>query len=457
MSQFLNRSQEWIKAALPAPVLARIRVYRHNANVRRFEAGQRQKERQEWQAMLANWARQPAPVPPAPSAAPAPHRVLIFPSDPGAIVGSRGDDAMITAVVQAARAVAPDARIDMFAEGGGQGVTAAMGFQPVPLPADRDFPAAVARLLSENRYDSYVALGADIVDGRFGPRIPALMLIAADLAARAGVPSSILGCSFGEEPARELKAVFRRMDPRVRLNIRDPISLRRVQAFAPVKPRLVADAAFALQPGQPDAAAAAWIAQQRAAGRKVVGVNAHAMLVRNPDAAWVEAMAASLAQALGEVAARHDVSWMLLPHDYREHFGDLACLTRLDQLLQERGDVPAWLLRGVHSAADLKALVGRLDGVITGRMHLAIAALGMGVPALGLTYHDKFEGLFSHFELPSSFLLPPAIFADPAELARRIDAFVMAMPSLATVIERRHAAVMELARQNFVDAPAPQH
>lgn len=455
MSQFMSWSQDWIKAALPRSVLESIRAWRHQASVRRWEAEVRERARTEWRLMLRNWKKQAAPVAPVPEGTLPSHRILVFPSDPGAIVGSRGDDAMITAVLEATRCVAPHAQVDMFCEGGGERIAAEMGFHPVAIGADRDFAAAAARLLRERRYDSYVALGADIVDGRFGPRIPALMLIAADLAARTGVRATILGCSFGEDPAPELKPVFQRLDPRVHLNMRDPISLRRIKAFAPVHPQLVADAAFLLKPGSVDPAAAAWIERQRALGRRVIGVNAHPMLVRNPDAAWIEQMAASLAGALREVAARRDVRWMLLPHDYREHFGDLSCLRRVHELLQARGDVETHFLDGCHSAADLKALVGSLDAVITGRMHLAIAALGMGVPALALTYHDKFEGLWSHFELPQSLLLSPAILDDPAELARRIEGFVEAAPGLAAAIEGRQAAIVRLARKNFVDEPAP--
>lgn len=451
MSQFLNWSQEWIKAALPRPVLGKIRALRHEANVKRYEAGVREQARREWQCLLRNWELQATPIRPEAKGAQACPRILIFPSDPRAIVGSRGDDAMITAVLEAARLVSPETGVDMFCEGDGEGVAAMMGFNPVAIGVDREFPVATAKLLGERSYNTYIALGADIIDGRFGARIPALMLIAADLAARTGIRATILGCSFGEDPAPELTAVFRRLDPRVHLNMRDPISLRRVSGFAPVHPKLVADAAFALKPGRADPGALVWIEAQRATGRAVIGVNAHPMLVRHADATWVEGMAASLAQALGHVAARRNVSWMLLPHDYRDDFGDLSCLARVNDLLRARGDVDVRLLEGRHTAADLKALVGCLDGVITGRMHLAIAALGTGVPALGFTYHDKFEGLYSHFGLPNSMLLAPSIFDDSEELARRIEDFIEALPALADVIEGQHAMVMSLALKNFAD------
>jgi polysaccharide pyruvyl transferase WcaK-like protein len=456
MTQFLSWSQAWIKAVLPRPVLEKIRAVRHEANARKYEAGVREQARAEWESLLRNWERQAMPARPVAAAARARPRILVFPSDPRAIVGSRGDDAMITAVLEAARSVSPETEVDMFCEGDGERIAADMGFNPVAIGTDRDFPAAAAKLLGERAYDTYTALGADIIDGRFGARIPALMLVAADLAARAGVRSTILGCSFGEDPAPELKAVLRRLDSRVRLKMRDPISLRRVTAFAPVQATLVADAAFALKPGRPDAGALAWIEAQRAAGRKVIGVNAHPMLVRDANAAWVEGMTASLAQALRDVGRRKDVGWLLLPHDYREDFGDLSCLARVHDLLQDGGDAQARLLDGAHRAADLKALAGCLDGVVTGRMHLAIAALGMGVPTLGLTYHDKFEGLYSLFGLPDSMLLPPSIFDDAGALARRIEDFIEALPALADGIERRRATVAGLAMKNFVDEPVRQ-
>ena len=203
MSQFLSWSQACIKAVLPRPVLEKIRAARHEANVRRYEAGVRERARTEWEGLLSNWRTQAAPTPPDARMAQSRPRILVFPSDPRAIVGSRGDDAMITAVLEAARSVSPETEVDMFCEGEGEHIAATMGFNPVAIGPDRDFPAAVANLLGERAYDTYTALGADIIDGRFGARIPALMLVAADLAARAGVRSTILGCSFGEDPAPE--------------------------------------------------------------------------------------------------------------------------------------------------------------------------------------------------------------------------------------------------------------
>jgi polysaccharide pyruvyl transferase WcaK-like protein len=54
----------------------------------------------------------------------------------------------------------------------------------------------------------------------------------------------------------------------------------------------------------------------------------------------------------------------------------------------------------------MKYVAGEMDAVLTGRMHLAIAALGCGVPVACITYQGKFEGLFEHFDLPPLMLDP---------------------------------------------------
>jgi polysaccharide pyruvyl transferase WcaK-like protein len=55
---------------------------------------------------------------------------------------------------------------------------------------------------------------------------------------------------------------------------------------------------------------------------------------------------------------------------------------------------------------EIKALSGQVDLVLTGRMHLAIAALGMGTPAFCTVYQGKFEGLMQMFELEGMTITP---------------------------------------------------
>lgn len=427
-----------IKSLIPEPVLNPLRTRHRERKAARI-----------WRSTLLSWQAAVAGIGGAKREGNA-DRVLIFPSDPDTITGALGDDAMITAIVDACTALSAGTKFDMFCRGSAAEIVRAKGFNPVLLPDDMvSFPTHLARMFSGAPYDALFILGADVMDGYYNINHSAMVLIAADIAARSGIAATILGCSFNDKPAGQLKEAYERLDPGVHLNMRDVISFERVQAFARVKPRLVADSAFTLKPGTADPAAVSWIQEQRGRGRVVVGVNVHPMLIRHATDEQVEKIIAGTVQALRSVGERHSVSWLMLPHDYRRQIGDPVCLKPVHERLRASSGAQCFLLEGEFRAADLKALAGRLDGVITGRMHLAIAALGMGVPVLSLTYQNKFEGLYEHFNLPKALLLPPQIFDRAADLDEKMASFVSQLPALTQIVVERRQKVIDLAWKNF--------
>lgn len=382
------------------------------------------------------------------------HALIIFPADLKSIVGSLGDEAMITATVDHFRQSAPDLQISMLcAPGSAEDVVRSRGFTPIVASGLHQFPQEFARLLSRGDHDGFVALGADVIDGHYSPDHSTKMIIAADLAARAGMRSIILGCSFNASAAPELAPRLGRLDSRVALNARDPISLDRIRRFAPVRARLVADSGFMLRPGTVDSATEAWIAGERSAGRRVIGVNLHPRLVRGGAPGAVDRLIAGMAAAIRAADAVGPVSWLLIPHDYRDAQGegDGLCLRPLLALLADSPPVRCRYFDGEHPAGTLKALAGRLDGVVAGRMHLAIASLGMGVPVMCLTYQGKFEGLFKHFELPGRYLLPPGVFDAEGALTRALAEFMAELDALAAQVARERSRVLALAARNFAE------
>jgi polysaccharide pyruvyl transferase WcaK-like protein len=99
----------------------------------------------------------------------------------------------------------------------------------------------------------------------------------------------------------------------------------------------------------------------------------------------------------------------------------------------------------------LKAIAGLADGVLTGRMHLAIASLGMGVPVVALTYQGKFEGLFRHFDLPSWLLLSPAQTLRPGLLEQTLERFIDELPSLRTSVAAHWPTVLAASQRNLAN------
>jgi polysaccharide pyruvyl transferase WcaK-like protein len=402
----------------------------------------------DWNQLVDSWKSAIPKCRPAPAFSGI-HRIVIFPSDINLITGALGDDAMITAAIEHFTRTLGEIEVEVLCAPASADLVRGKGFSPLPLPKADQFPEFLLRHLTLEAHHAVVVLGADILDGYYNPTTSLWRLVAADIAARCGVPVTILGASFNANPAPGLKAVFEGLDPWVKLNIRDEISLARLRAFASVDARLVADSAFTMTPGRVDPATGDWVAAQRAEGRMVIGMNVHPMLIKNADEADTRKIVDVAVSAIRAVSKDRAISWLMLPHDYRGDRGDGRCLRPMHEALMSAGDIRTHYLEGEHRAADLKAMAGQLDGVVTGRMHLAIAALGMGVPTLSLTYQDKFEGLYRHFGLPQSLLLAPSVFDSEAELVRGLTEFVGNIGPLTETVAAKKPGVLALSEKNF--------
>lgn len=427
----------FLKAVLPASLIRKARGYRNRLRRQRLHS----------QYLAAK-----AAITPRQAAFP-PRKALIIPSDAWSLTGALGDDAMITTAAQTFRRLNPAVSVGLLCYRGLSDALIKDGIHPVQFPKDNTFVPDVVSLLKTGKYDAVAILGADILDGYYGVDLVQKVLIIADLAASSGVETIFLGFSFNDRPDPELKPYFDGMHPAAKLNLRDEISFERFKRFTTAKPILVADSAFMLEPAPVDAETAAWIAAQKAAGRTIVGFNAHPMLIKSASEEQIARFIDRSVDAIRETSRGRDIAWLLVPHDYRAKHGDDVCLRPIYERLQAAGEgLTVRYFEGRHRAATLKGLAGLLDGVVTGRMHLAIAALGMRVPTLCLTYQDKFEGLFRHIGLPGDLLLPPQKLMEPDGLASVLASFVDKLPELKAIVESTHPHVMALSAKNFPEA-----
>lgn len=424
-----------VKSLVPQSVRTRIRAVRDGRSLDRLTA--------EWTAALLRVrprvVRRPI------------EKLLILPSDPATLVGALGDDAMMQACAGVARQANPAVAIHVLTAGPQARQQAQVrGWVAEDIWNRPDFLSAYADLLNAQGFDSVAALGADMMDGYYGLLHTAKTVAACDIAVRSGVPATILGFSFNSHPAPALKGVFARAQEQVRFNVRDAVSFERFRAFSPATPaRLVADSAFFMKPIAPDAASLEWIAARRAEGLRVVGINLHPMLVKNATEEQVQELIARGAQALRAAAVERRVAFFLLPHDYRGAVGDARCLRPIYE--QIRGELAERVrfLEGEHPAAFLKGIAGALDGVTTGRMHLAIGTLGAGVPVSCLTYQDKFEGLMGHFGLPGWLLMSPDAYLAPERFEVMLTRFIDELDALRAQVGARLPQVMAASRVNF--------
>lgn len=377
-------------------------------------------------------------------------RLLIVACDPRTVFGSIGDDAMITAVVQHARAINDRVEVDVVVNGlECADVLSARGFVPVDIFGRPDFVGALQQQFKTRKYDCVVVVGADVMDGYYNALVSAKLLAAADLAAAAGIKNVILGFSFNETPHPALSMFYSALHPDVAINVRDPVSLGRLKSFARTHAPLVADSAFSLVSSEPDEDTSAWIAQKRAEGYRVMGFNLHPMLFKDADRNQIDTIIARGAEALRFVADERPVCWLLIPHDYREGFGDQFCLQAISGLVPASLAGRVRYLDGQWSAPVLKGIAGKLDGIVSGRMHLAIAGLGKGVPVTCVAYQGKFEGLYQHFGLAASELLSPSAFYTDQGLKDALLQFVDQADDIRERVRQKLPEVLGLSKNNF--------
>lgn len=386
-----------------------------------------------------------------------PKRVVLVPPDPWTLVGSKGDEAMFSAVVARLRAAVDNLDVAVLtATGAASDAAASLGYRPLQVWHGK--LGGVFSAVQEFSPDALIVFGADCMDGYYNPHTTLLMLALADLAARSGLQASIMGFSFNESPHPWLRKPFEMLSPSVALNVRDQVSLGRLRRFSAVDARLVADCAFMLQAdteSETVQSTHAWVQKRKAQHHKVFGFNIHPMLLNPSRQSDLAEVIRGVARGLGAYLSKNQVSVVLICHDYREGGGGDVCLSPLFEMLGADHSEQVYYNKQSCSAAEVKGMVAPLDGVITGRMHLAIAALGMGVPVAAFSYQGKFEGLLQHFEMSSDLLLDVNELMNPAQLEMFLKRFEASAPLLRDQVRRKWPDVQKAAERNLDGVLAP--
>lgn len=377
--------------------------------------------------------------------------VLIISCDPVQVVGSKGDEAMIIALIEKLQAEDAERRISVFCNL--HELPASLRAFGIGLERPWSAPWSLRYILSVIRhYDAVVIIGADMLDGYYSLLGAARYWVVANIAARMGKTVVITGFSFNASPPRLLRTFMSPLEDSIHICLRDPVSRERFNRYVgiPERAQLVADMAFSLEPREPVTALSAWSQRKREEARMAIGFNIHPMLFRRATTEEIDKLVRASVRAISAAVELRFGAVALIPHDYRPYpKGDVEVLERIYRALPAPVQRHCFLLEGHLHAAELKALAGHLDLVVTGRMHLAIASLGMGTPVAGITYQDKFQGLFQHFGLPAEFLAPASVLIEEARFEAWLLRAIDAQAALKDKVGRHLVSVKELSRRNF--------
>ena len=377
--------------------------------------------------------------------------ILIIPGDVKSLVGSRGDQALLTAVRDTILTKNCSARISILLERG-KAIEEALGLGFCPLEFWDLSPRSWRFKQILNCFDASIMVGADVMDGHYSVGRTMKFWSILDQAARQGLKSLVMGCSYNANQNSKLSEHISRVSNEVVVNLRDPLSWRRFSSHYPNRGLLTADVAFLLKPSLREAISSdvtSWITARKLSGDTIIAFNINPHLIlKIPGVSGSDLINISCS-AIKHVALNQGVSFLLIPHDYRDDSDDEAYLYEIEQCLRNDLGERILLLKGQPQATEIKTIVSYVDAVVTGRMHLAIATLGQGVPVAAIVYQGKFEGLMEHFGLPGWLSISPHDALREGALINLIARVLLERVVLTEQIKQRLPAVVALSAINF--------
>lgn len=301
--------------------------------------------------------------------------------------------------------------------------------------------AAMASLHSH-----FVVIGADVLDGAYGAANSIQRLRFLEIASRLGLATSITGCSFNGTNSPEIRRLLKRLsEGGAAIHARDEVSLERLREFInPV--RKVADLAFAVDAANfphadPIARITSKAADWRSAGGIVVGLNLCGWHITDKVGFFDRFIPELL-----KLRQSEKIALVLLPHDTRTNrWSDLDTLEEFRERLADRIEVigaPAEIRCGI----DAKHAAGACDVLLTGRMHLAIAAHDQGVPSVSFGYQGKFEGFYALYGMGAEWLVD---YADPRQAVERLREAIASRCEASARILRHRDGIRTAAARNF--------
>lgn len=371
-------------------------------------------------------------------------RAYILPADaPGGV----GDDAMVGGVIQGLREVSAGAAPVVIAPTAFEkGTPFAEGAKIAATLDQWSTPRQEVKRIEGGA--DFIVLGADILDGHYSYVDAVKRIRMAGYAKESGLDARIVGFSLNGSPHPKVIEEFNRLDGKVPLFLRDPISFKRAEAFFSGDIRLSADVAFMLPRSKTSYTEQvhAFSDECKAKGLRVIGLNMHELFAKSSGAEVVEKLNRAFASVVEE---RCDCGFVFIPHDFRSFIDDRIPLRKIYSLLSQSAKERVFLVGDSIRAGEIKEICAALDGVFTGRMHLAIAALGCGVPIFGIVYQGKFEGLLEHFQLDDRCVADPVSVVNGEHLSSRFNEWMSRLDDLKPAVSSRFEYVRSLSLSNL--------
>lgn len=304
------------------------------------------------------------------------------------------------------------------------------------------------------QYSGFYLLGADTLDGYYGLCVSRIRLRILQIAALHLDEVKVLGFSFNQNP-KGVRRIFKKLRTSVDFKARDPISQSRLKADS-VESQLVADLAFIMSANDDPSERPEELTRFMSCdgeGGLVIGVNVNCLLAEK-----YETHLDGLEYALLELATSRHCRILIVPHDTRDTRGhtDFSAGEKLyTQLINRHVPAEKLYLLDILSldCSSIKALVAQCDLLISGRMHLGIAALSQGVPTLLFDYQGKQRGMLQLLGLGDECLVQSS--DDGVLLLEKIENLLGRSVDYKAGIEAKIPGIKLLSEENFSASSSP--
>ena len=370
--------------------------------------------------------------------------VLILPP---ADAGSLGDQAMMEATISHLKVEGVEEITSIAYKSAEDCSSFYGGIESVACTERYEF----AKLAS--KYTDFFCLGADVMDGHYSEGGSLLRLRLTSIASKVGLNASILGFSFNENPKASIVKALSSLSHEIGLYARDPISRDRLARVLNRPVDLVADLAFLLKPDNSSermSSAVEWIINEKNKDRSVIGINANHVLLNDAKGKDIHDLCKIYIDVVTKFSEDNDYSFVLIPHDFRSKndVGDIQFAELILDGLPHHIKKHSMTIPVPCTASEIKFMCGKLDLVLTGRMHLAIAALGQCTPTACITYQGKFEGLFKHFEIDDMAITPEEAL-QPSKFLQFLNAAMSKRSEVRDQISKKLPEVHKKSMLNF--------
>ncbi len=386
------------------------------------------------------------------------HSVVILAPGPQ---GSRGDAAVLDALIGEISSCSelPITLLAYHLEEKYIQLVERYGISVQPLAALALRPWIFIKLLGSAKVFRFIA--TDVVDGVYGAFNALLRIAITETFARAGAKSAIVGFSLSGKSMQVCLRALRRLPEAVGLVPRDLVSRKRLEEAIGHPAIQGADAAFLLRSDATGVHSEVldWIERQKQAGRQLVGLGFNALLY-SPSKPEVIKSLSKLTELL--TYSEENRAVIFIPHDFRNETSDYLLSKTIFENLTPAAENRVMLLDHPYGPQQLKFVVSRMDAIISARMHLAIAGLSQAIPAFGLRYQGKFEGLYQHLNLLDLFetLTVDADVAikSPELTFELMNVFFLQLDEVSQRVKGQIPKVKSLARENiFYDGAIDIH